>query len=66
MVESAPQIFDNLEKRVRSAKADGLCDACIEASVSRQVEEMQFLWERLPGDLGLEIAGWNTDTIAAP
>lgn len=61
IIESPPSLFDNLGGRVRSAKADGLCDPCIQAAVSRQVEEMRFMWERLPEDLGLEIAGWNTD-----
>ncbi|OJT06832.1 hypothetical protein TRAPUB_2308 [Trametes pubescens] len=65
-VQSIPSVFENLERRIRSAKADGLCEACIEAVLFRHVEEMRFIWKKLPEDLDLEIAGWDADNTAAP
>lgn len=65
-VRFIPSVFENLKERIKSAKANGLCGTCIETVISRHVEEMRFIWKKLPEDLGLEIAGWDTDGTAAP
>ncbi len=43
----------------RSSEFSALCEVCFRGFLSRHVEEMRYIWENLPGDLGLKVSEWD-------
>ncbi|KAI9069834.1 hypothetical protein FKP32DRAFT_37288 [Trametes sanguinea] len=37
-----------------------LCEPCARVFADREVTEMRWIWERLPGDLKVEVPGWDS------